>query len=76
MKYQFEYTDTYGGESNYSWVKRGEVTANDLLHAFRLARKELGLTGVKGILERWNNDEGKWTPKRSCTVLFVNFKDQ
>lgn len=29
-KYQFEYTDTFGGEANYSWVKRGSVVMPDL----------------------------------------------
>ena len=29
-KYQFEYTDTFGGEANYSWVKRGSVAMPDL----------------------------------------------
>lgn len=30
--YQYEYTDTFAGESNYSWVKRGEVTMPDLTY--------------------------------------------
>jgi hypothetical protein len=30
--YEYEYTDTYGGESNYSWVKRGKVHVPELTH--------------------------------------------
>jgi hypothetical protein len=28
--YRFEYTDTYGGEANYCWVRRGIVTVPEL----------------------------------------------
>ena len=30
--YDVEYTDTYGGESNYSWVRRAIVTMPELTH--------------------------------------------
>ena len=30
--YEYEYTDTYGGEANYSWVRRGKVTMPELTH--------------------------------------------
>ena len=30
QSFEYEYTDTYGGESNYTWVKRGKVTVPDL----------------------------------------------
>jgi hypothetical protein len=32
MKYSYEFTDLFCGESNYSWVKRGTVTMPDLTH--------------------------------------------
>ena len=31
-KYDYEYTDTYCGEANYSWVKRGSITMPELTH--------------------------------------------
>lgn len=31
-RYSFEYTDTFGGEVNYSWVNRGSVTVPELTH--------------------------------------------
>ncbi len=46
---KFEYTDTFGGEPNYSWVKRGELD-HDLLSDSQIVRRvkaELGLTGVR-----------------------------
>lgn len=30
--FNYEYTDTFAGEANYSWVKRGTVTVADLVH--------------------------------------------
>lgn len=30
--YKYEYTDTFAGESNYCWVKRGKVTVPELTH--------------------------------------------
>lgn len=76
IKYLYEYTDTFGGEANYSWVRRGEVNAKDIKHAFRLARKELELNGVKGKMESWSPDDGRWSPYGICTVLFVNYKEE
>lgn len=31
-KYDVEYTDTFAGDANYSWVKRATVTMPDLTH--------------------------------------------
>lgn len=30
--YKVEYTDTFGGEANYSWVREHSVTMPDLTH--------------------------------------------
>jgi len=70
----YEYTDTFGGEANYCWVQRGEVKANDLKHALRLARKELGLTGCRGDITVHCGDMLAWKPRNSCTILFVNWE--
>lgn len=32
MAYQVELTDTFGGEANYSWVRRAVVTMPELTH--------------------------------------------
>jgi len=32
MKFSYEYTDTYGGDANYAWVKRGTVSVPELTH--------------------------------------------
>lgn len=30
--YSYEYTDTFAGEANYCWVKRGKVNVPELIH--------------------------------------------
>lgn len=60
--YEYEYTDTYGGEANYCWIKRGHVTMPELTHygytgstdgsyarAIRIANREL-MKAVKARL--------------------------
>ena len=32
MTYNIEYTDTFGGEANYSWVRRASVAMPELAH--------------------------------------------
>lgn len=32
LDFEYEYTDTFGGEANYSWVNRGRVTMPELTH--------------------------------------------
>jgi len=32
MQFSYEYTDTFNGEANYSWVKRGTVSVPELTH--------------------------------------------
>ena len=32
LTYEYEYTDTFAGEANYCWVKRGKVTMPELTH--------------------------------------------
>ena len=60
MTYDIEYTDTFGGEANYCWVKR--------------AKAKMGLTGVRG--KRFDHgDMIEFRPYRSCTVLFVTYRD-
>lgn len=31
-RYSVEYTDTFGGEANYSWVRRATITMPELTH--------------------------------------------
>ena len=70
-----EYTDTFGGEANYSWVKR--TTLSLPYNASRRsvmyhAKKAMGLTGVRGDTTDTGDTIG-FRPYNSCTVLYVTF---
>jgi hypothetical protein len=76
MAYFAEYTDTFGGETNYSWVRRVYVeTADNANQALRKARGELGLTGVRGDIVADYGDEKHWKPRGCCTLLMVRWDD-
>ena len=73
MQFQAEYTDTFGGETNYSWVRRetfeaGQNAANTLL--MRRAKAAVGLSGVRGKTEDMG-DSLAFRPYGMHAVLFV-----
>ena len=68
----YEYTDTYGGESNYSWVKKGNLTAKTDRGAMRQAKAAVGLTGCRGRKEDYG-DMIAFYPYGYNTVLFLNW---
>lgn len=93
--YEIEYTDTFGGEANYCWVKRRTVAMPDLTHygysgstdgsyskankvfereLMRKAKAAMGLTGVRGRKENWENTIAFY-PHRSNTVMFISHKE-
>jgi hypothetical protein len=71
--WECEYTDLFGGEANYSWVRRAEidVPAGANQRAVVAAGKAaLGLTGVRCVTV----DCGDWyqlRPVGSQTVAFI-----
>jgi hypothetical protein len=76
IKYKFEYTDTFGGEANYSWVKRHEEEFHDDisdLALMRRAKKWAGLTNVKGRVDNYG-DLMAFYPRGYATVLFISFE--
>jgi hypothetical protein len=54
IEFEFEHTDTFGGEANYSWVTRKiiklprDISDQKLV---RRAKRELGLTGIRHTRE-------------------------
>lgn len=73
MTWEAEYTDTFGGEANYSWVRRASFDMPDNASdaaIMRRAKRELGLTGMRG--KRADLGETmEFRPYGCCTVLFV-----
>lgn len=75
MKFRAEYTDTFSGDANYSWVRRAEFEAPDnatdaLL--MRRAKKALGLSGARGKRETWG-ETIVFRPWGACTILFIDY---
>jgi len=72
-----EYTDTFCGEANYSWLRKAKIEmlpGEDFsdLKAIRLAKKAIGLTGVKCRKENLCDTIALY-PIGSCTVCFITF---
>lgn len=76
-KFDCVYTDTFGGEANFAWVRRTTIEVSDgdsQRTIMRAAKKSLGLTGVRGVTTD-HGDEYVFRPYGVCTVLFVTFCD-
>lgn len=82
--YRWEYTDTFAGEANYCWVKRGIIRDSEAKRQaytpdhwratqrriLKAAKREAGLTGVR-CERRDFGDMVAYYPHGMCTVLFV-----
>lgn len=70
---QWEYTDTYGGEANYCWVKRRDVyvptTMTDRA-VIRAAKAWAGINGVRATTCK-HGDLIEIRPRHAATVLFI-----
>jgi hypothetical protein len=76
MKLSCELTDTFGGEANYSWVRRADLELPDTAtprQQITAAKAALGLTGCRCV----KSDLGdliELRPSGSCTVAFISFE--
>lgn len=70
-----EYTDTFGGEANYCWVKRWHHsrTLTDRQEV-TLAKRLAGLTGHPCRVENWGDTLAIY-PRRICRVVFVGYTE-
>ena len=73
--FEFEMTDTFGGQPNYCWVRRhavqcpSDISDRDLK---ALAKELFGLTGVKGEWDSYG-DQLEFRPRAACIVVFVTY---
>ena len=49
ITYELEATDTFGGEANYSWVRRDTFEASDSLSNRALVRRAKAFAGFTGL---------------------------
>ena len=73
VKWKIVYTDTFGGDANYSWANRAEFElperASDLV-AVRKSKALLGLANVR--CKRGNmGDTITLRPYGRCTIAFI-----
>lgn len=75
-KFNVEFTDTFGGEANYCWVNRKEITVKENAtqsQIMRAAKRAVCITGCKGVTESYG-DGYTFKPYGQCTILFVNLE--
>ena len=73
IKYDCEHTDTFGGEANYSWVRRAtiELPENASDRSIVLAaKKALEMTGLT-CRKVSHGDMIELRPLGQCTVVFI-----
>jgi hypothetical protein len=70
----YEYTDTFGGEANYSWVNRGEVKVTDTTSELAIVRRVKAAVGLNNVPCRKDNwgDMIVLYPYGYCSVLFIH----
>ena len=73
----YEITDTYGGEANYSWVKRGKIESKpgenySDLAAVRRVKKDAGWENLRCKREDYG-DMIVLRPVGQCVIMFINF---
>lgn len=76
MNITFEHTDTFGGEANYSWVKRETLESEKELSDLALVRRAkqfAGFTGLKCRVENFGDMIAIY-PSHICQVCFITFE--
>ena len=76
MKYTIEYTDTFGGEANYSRVKRESFEVEGAVFDNIMVRKLKRMINLSGVNCK-REDLGemiKLTPYGSNTVAFITWE--
>ena len=69
-----ELTDTFGGEANYAWVRRAEVTGESRRQVMRRAKSAVGMSGVRGKTFD-HGDMLEFRPYGLLQVMFVVWAD-
>ena len=74
MLWKIETTDTFGGQANYSWVRREEIILPDGLterQTIQALRTAAGLTG-SGARTLSMGEGYEWRHPGACIVTFAN----
>jgi hypothetical protein len=79
MAIRIAVTDTFGGDANYSWIKRGRLevkgkTPSDL-SMVRRAKAWAGWSGLRCRVTSYD-DELEVRPYGMCQVMFIRWMDE
>jgi len=77
MALQVEWTDTFGGEANYCWVKRAHLANPDGLSDRAIVRRVKSWAGFTGhrCEVSTHGDAIEIRPRGICQVIFVNYAE-
>jgi hypothetical protein len=74
ITYNVEYTDTFGGDANYSWVERETFDAPSDIKASTLVRRAKKALGLYGRHKKSDyGDTIRLDFIGSCTCAFIYF---
>lgn len=79
VKYDVEVTDTFGGEANYSWVRRYTLEVPQGLTKLAFSRRVkalIGWTGVRCNVSDFGNGSLDIRPVGSCQVCFTAYREE
>lgn len=73
---EYEITDTFGGEANYSWTRHGILTAKTKRGQIREIKALMGITGRRARVSDWGDmiridPVGRDAP---CVVAFLSWQ--
>lgn len=70
-----EFTDTFGGEANYSWCRRYKVKASTRMGAIRKAAKDMGYSGY--IRKAWDDGAmARYNVQGAAVCAYVGWADE
>lgn len=73
-RWNVEFTDTFGGEANYCFVRRFSVMASTMRGAARVAARHLGYSGRIVCNGTWG-DGGRWDVRGAALCFFIEWHD-
>jgi len=75
---KIEMTDTFGGDANYSWVKRFEIENNDLTirQILKQVREEFGLGDIKLRKYLDCGDMLRYNLSGACQCIFITWGEE
>lgn len=75
MLYDYEMTDTYAGEANYCWVRRGQVKARSFRGAIIAAKRAVGWRPRRHRVTMDTGDMVRIDAKGACICMFITWAE-